>query len=203
MANARYRLFLTLLLAVSTTAAARAEQPDCKTLNESVKSGSKLFRYVDDLAEHHVYYGSITTAKSSAISKVFLTDECRLESKTGVIIRFQVNAKEQKKTLSRLYYCYAKIVKLSRTDWRNNGTFCGLSKNDSLERQEIRFPYDSPSDPYARVQLPTGASDSDIDRLKDEYDHARASGLDSGFDPFYDTGSRNTDGPDSKNDSGL
>jgi hypothetical protein len=179
---------------------AEASKPKCKIINESVPRDSKLYQYVDELADLHVYYGDIRAKKMNKISKTFLTDICTKDGMKGYVVRFQTWAKLTTASAQKLFYCYSKIIQYGSNDLRNQGTFCTPVKSTQIS--PLEFPYDLPSDPYSRYTEQSSGS-SDVDGLEDEFNHSRSVGIDSGFDPFYDTQNRHDDGPDSRSGSGL
>ncbi len=188
-------LLLTTIVCVSATAQAGA--PKCKTVNERISRDSKLYAYVNDLANLHVYYGNISAKKVGLISKTFLTDSCTKDGVKGVVVRFQTLVKQSPSSAQKLFYCYSKIIQYSSSDQRNQGTFCTKAKSN--QNIDIQFPYDLPSDPYSRFS----SVETDVDGLVDEFKHSRNVGIDSGFDPFYNTSSPNSNGPDDLGGSGL
>lgn len=200
--NLLSKLFL-VLLSFSFVSNAEAGKPKCKVVNQSIERDSKLYRYVDELAELHVYYGDIRARKVGKISRTFLTDSCTKDGMKGFVVRFQTWAKVTPQSAQKLFYCYAKIVQYGAGDLRNQGTFCTKAKNSAAA--QVEFPYDQPSDPYSRFaeQSSSSSSYSEVDGLEEEFNHSRSVGIDSGFDPFYDTNSGDDNGPDSNSGTGL
>lgn len=189
------KILLSVLVSFFSTA--EAAPPKCKTINERISRDSKLYRYVNELADLHVYYGNISAKKTGLISKSFLTDTCIQDGVKGFVVRFQTYAKLSTQSSQKLFYCYSKIIQYGSGSQRNQGTFCTKSK--AQQQQQVQFPYNIPSDPYSRFS----AVDTEVDGLVDEFNHSRNVGIDSGFDPFYNTNSNGSEGPDYSGGSGF
>jgi hypothetical protein len=195
-------LVITFVCSASSTHAA-SERPFCRSTQKSLTSSSTHYPTLDQWAELQVYYGSIEGYKTSPIFNLVLTQTCESAGMKGFIYRFQTWAKPTRRSKTKLYYCYAKMVEIPSGFRKNNGTFCSLSLDSTLNNSEtstIEFTYDQPSDPYSIHH--TSSSDSpDYSQLQNEFNHSLNIGLDRGFDPFFDTRTQSDHGPDSRSGS--
>lgn len=180
--------FLLFASLVFSNAHAGIQCADTK-LKISEKDG--LFNYVDNLADYHVYYGSISAKKTGKISKVFVTKTCTKNSTSAYLVRFQAEAS------NNIFYCFSKVMTYSNGKVINNGTVCSLSKTKKVST--LDFPYNTNQDPYSnRAQ-----DNSSPDDIYDGYAQPGRTGFEGNLDPFYNSYSGNSEGPDSRDGGGF
>lgn len=184
------------------SASAQAGNLECKTVAQKISKTSETYQRIENLAELQVYYGTIEGFKTSPVLNLYRTQACTENGMKGDVFRFQTLAKPTPRSKERLFYCYAKIVSPQAHLFFNYGTHCSTSNDQEIASSG--FPYNQSSDPYSTDSSHQRNERSpDYNHLENEFNHALNRGLDQGFDPFFDSDQRNTDGPDSIEGSPL
>lgn len=204
--NTHKSLFSLAFLTIAFVSISSANALECKNVKQKISSRSEIHQKLENLAELHVYYGSIEGHKTSSIFNVYRTQACMDDGIQGDVFRFQTLAKPTARSKERLYYCYAKIVSPRAGVVLNRGTFCSITPASAKNAPTSAdgYPYNLASDPYSTDRSHHDNEKSpDFDHLENEFNHALNRGLDQGFDPFYDSYRMNSNGPDDGVDSPL
>ncbi len=102
----------------------------CKKANKPLSKQTKLFKTINNLADLHVYYGSIEGRKVGNVYNVSLYQDCKTSDFRAVLIHFNTKAKINPRSKAREFHCYSKSMTYNQVDWRNLGTFCSLKSSD-------------------------------------------------------------------------
>jgi hypothetical protein len=188
-------LIATLISSISPVLASNAK---CNKRATTVSSKSKLYTFLDNIAELHVYYDSIEGRKVKPIKDVTITRTCKNEYLQAHEVKFTTYAKVTPRSKERLFYCVARVIlDEAASPAQNQSAFCSLDKNELSLNTWTTKPTSSSSNNQEHSR------NADFNTNEDEFNRSQQdSGFDVWFDEFSGARENQDDSPDSRGQTG-